>query len=245
MRYPGEVWFLPRDAREEGDSKGRRHVLLTDCGEVDDCGVLAYASRQAQEARHGAAYVLIDPFMTAYGKKGRTGFDQATHIYPCRLVGASSEEMDRCVGRIIDELPAIRSELHVALGLKTGSSSGVGVAAGSWRGRIITLDRGLAAEMDCERCLIVTEPSYSLRQRYQLVIPVLDSNHFEEEPLDTIVEGYPWIGEVLPGADRALLATSAIQTAFHPSEITAWTGVVVDELVMAEVDLALLSLFGL
>lgn len=31
LRYPGEVWFLPPEAREDGDYEGRRHVLLAPC----------------------------------------------------------------------------------------------------------------------------------------------------------------------------------------------------------------------
>src|SRR4051812_27536211 len=127
MRYPGEVWFLPPEARVDGDFKWRRHVLMTTCEQQDDIGIFAYATTVAGEAGFGGASFLIDPSSNTYR---HTGFSVPTYVMPCRLVPAASEDMQRLAGRIIDEMPAIRSKLRHALGLGMGTR-GAGAASGS------------------------------------------------------------------------------------------------------------------
>jgi len=114
MRYPGEVWYLPPEERAEGDFKWRRHVLLTPCNEQGDLGTFAYATTAAVEVGFGGAGVLVDPYANAYS---HTGFSTRTYVMPCRLIPVISEDMHRMVGRIIDEMPAIRNELRRAIGL--------------------------------------------------------------------------------------------------------------------------------
>jgi hypothetical protein len=244
MRYPGEVWYLPREAREEGDTKGRRHVLLTPCREAGDHATLAYASTQPTDARRGGAHVWIDPARTRYGATGLTGFNRPTYVYPCRLVNAASEEMDRMVGRLIDEMAEVRSTLADALGLGTGTCDGSGGAEGSWRGRVVRITDALAEETEFLYGVTVTEPGYSRRRRYQLVIPLLNEEEFEADPLDIRVDD-PSLAVLGREWNSALIATRLIQTAFHRREIAAWTGLVVTDAVMSQIDEALRSLFAL
>jgi hypothetical protein len=150
MQHPGEVWFLPPDVRHGGDPKTRRHVLLTTCGIPGDVAILAYASTQGTEAAFGAANVLLDPYATADGSRGRTGFEHPTYIYPSRLVSAA---------------PAVL--------------------------------------------------------------------------------GQPWVPQVNAAMHSAWLAVDMVQTVFHPTEISRWTGATADEGTMAELDAYLLHLFGL
>ncbi|MBV9108605.1 MAG: hypothetical protein JO306_04260 [Gemmatimonadetes bacterium] len=145
------MWFLPREARDGGDTKGRRHVLLTESRDTDDLATLAYASTRNGEAALGAAFVKVDPERTPYGRAGHTGFDRPTYVYPCRLVGSEADDLQRMTGRLIDEMPEIRSRLIQALGIGTGSCDGAGPAANSWRGRVITLADNLAEERDTLR----------------------------------------------------------------------------------------------
>jgi hypothetical protein len=241
MRYPGEVWFLPPEARAEGDFKWRRHVLLTPCGEQGDIGIFAYASTAAIESAFGGASVLIDPYANAYR---HTGFSAPTYVMPCRLVPAASEDMQRMAGRIIDEMPAIRSELRRALGLGTGTRAG-GSASGSLRGCVVELGDSLAAESGFRLGVLVSEGGYSLAHRYQLLIPLLDATEYDTQPDDVVAIGKAWAGEIRPGLVTAILAVRLIQTAFHPLEIARVLPVVVDDTTIAEVDRALIRVFGL
>ncbi|HEU0016149.1 MAG TPA: hypothetical protein VFQ45_20895, partial [Longimicrobium sp.] len=185
MRYPGEVWFLPPDAREQGDPKPRRHVLLNACdeGDAEAVGSFAFASTQSTEAGFGAAYLLVDPAATRYGRQGRTGFPRATYVYASRIVPAEMADLQRMAGRLIDEMADLREKLRVALGLGTGTAVH-GTAAGSWRGRFVRFTGSLAAEVECDLALVLTEPAYSNHQRYQVVVPLRDASVWEPGPGD-------------------------------------------------------------
>jgi hypothetical protein len=198
MRYPGEVWFLPPESRVERDFKWRRHVLLTTSEEQGDIGIFAYASTSGIEAAFGGASIVIDPYLSAYR---HTGFSAPTHVMPCRLVPAGSEDMQRMAGRIIDEMPAIRRELRRALGLGTGTRA-AGGAAGSLRGCVVELGDALAAESGFRRGVIVTEARYSLARRYQLLIPLLDGAEYDSQSDDVVAIGKPWAGEIRPHMER-------------------------------------------
>lgn len=245
MMHPGEVWFLPPDAREGGDPKSRRHVLLTTCTDASDVAIFAYASTQGTEAAFGAANVLLDPFATSYGSSGRTGFDRPTYIYPSRLVSVAPADLVRFKGRIIDEMAAVRSRLHEALGIRTGTAAGRGAAAGSWRGHVVRFSDAFAREMGCDHGVVVTEPGYSRAQRYQIVVPLLNPEEFETHDTDLVVAGASWVSQVDADLRAAWLAVDMIQTVFHPTEIVRGSGVTVDEGTMAELDACLLDLFGL
>jgi len=188
--------------------------------------------------------VWIDPARTRYGASGLTGFNRPTFVYPCRLVNAASEEMDRMVGRLIDEMSEVRSTLADALGLGTGTCGGSGKAEGSWRGRVVRVTDALAEETEFLYGVTVTEPGYSRRRRYQLLVPLLNEDEFEGDSLDIRVED-PSLAVLGREWNSALIATRLIQTAFHRQEIAGWSGLVVTEAVMAQIDEALRSLFAL
>jgi len=239
VRYPGEVWFLPPEARVGGDPKGRRHVLLTACAEADDVGIMAYASTQRTEVEHGAANVLLDPAATAYGRRGLTGFSRPTYLYPSRLIPASSDDFRHMAGRIVDEMPALRRALRHALGLGAGSSVGTGPAAGSWRGCIVSLAPEMQREIGFGQGIIVTEPAYSNAERYQLFVPIDELREFDPLEGDLAIPRPTWWP-----AD-VLVAIPEVQSAFHPTEISRWTGNAVGDDTMDRIDVALAELFGL
>jgi len=241
MRYPGEVWLLPPEARAEGDFKWRRHVLLTACSEQGDIGIFAYASTSAVEPAFGGASILVDPYANAYR---HTGFSAPTYVMPCRLVPAASEDMQRMAGRIIDEMPAIRNELRRALGLGTGTRA-AGAASGSLRGCVVELGDALAAESEFRLGVLVTEGGYSLARRYQLLIPLLDAAEYGTQSDDVVVVEKTWLDEIRPGLKEAILAVRLTQTAFHPLEIARVLPIVVDEATIGEIDRALLRVFSL
>lgn len=241
MYRPGEVWYLPPDAREGGDPKARRHVLLTPCEEHDDVGVFAYASRVGTEAAFGGASFFFNPFAR---RALHAGFDAPTYVMPCRLVAAVSEDLIRKTGRIVDEMREIRRALHRALGIGTGTRRG-GSAAGSLRGCLVKLAPGVAGEVGAHTALLITEPSYSLERRYQLVLPLFDPDEYETDDGDVVVAEKPWIAAVEEGMRRVLVAIPLVQTAFHPTEVAHLVPAVVDDATIAAVDRALLAFFGL
>lgn len=241
MRFPGEVWYLPPDRLRGGDRKCRRHVLLTACENQGRHATLAYASTQQTEAIFGAAHVLLDPDATAYGRSGGTGFARPTYIYPSRLVGTSGDEMQRFAGRIIDELPSLRAALRRALGIRAHAA----IANPGWRGCVVRLAADVAKEMDCDHGVIVTEPRYARRERYQLVIPILDLRHFERAEGDVVAEGEPWI-PLLVGTDAPVaIAVEMIQSVFHPTDVEHEIVAVLDPRTLAQVEDRLRGRFGL
>lgn len=246
MLHPGEVWLLPPDARQGGDPKARRHVLLTRCmGDGAEIVILAYASTRGTEAAHGAANVLLDPSSTRYGRSGRTGFERPTYIYPSRLVPVGASSLTELKGRIIDEMAEIRARLRQALGIRAESAGGGDVGLESWRGRVVEFSDGFARELECRFGLIVTDPVYSSARRYQVIIPILDPEEFEAGERDLVAMGQPWMKSIDPALESVWLAVDLVQSVFHPFEIARWTGATVDEQTLAELDRHLLALFSL
>jgi hypothetical protein len=241
MRFPGEVWFLPPDHLRGDDGKSRRQVLLTACEERGQHATLAYASSQQTEAAFGAAHVLLDPGATAYGRGGGSGFTRPACVYPSRLVGVGSEEMQRFAGRIIDEFPFIRTALRHALGMGAGGQ----VANTGWRGCVVRFTSGVSKEIGCEHGLIVTEPVYAERERYQLVVPVLDLRRLEPAARDVVADGKPWIPLLFGTPAPIALAVEMIQTVFHPTDVEHEIVAVVDQETLAEVEDRLRERFGL
>lgn len=241
-RYPGEVWYLPPDALEGGDPKGRRHVLLTPCDDTGDIGVFAYASTQATEAHFGAAALLVDP---AAGRYGHTGFSKPTYIYPSRLIPAASEDFQRLTGRLIDEMPELRRCLQEALGFGTGTSSGRGSAAGSWRGRIVELTTTVSEQIGFALGVIISEPAYSMRKRYQVIIPVGDLRTLTPAAGDLVVTTGDWFRGIFTEPTEILFAVADVQSVFHPVEVAGWTVGVVDGDTVERIETELARLFVL
>ena len=244
MQHPGEVFFLPPDLRKDGDSTGRRHVLLVECDENSAMSTFAFASRQSTEARHGAQHVLVDPAATMYR---RTGFDYPTYVYPSRIVGAHPKDLLESEGRILDEMPLIRAALAKALGFGTGTSDSRGEAVDSWRGRIVRLIPPLAEELGTLWAVIISEPTYSKTQRFQNVVPILPGPTFERAPLDVPLheDTTAWLGPLQPGLAESFLWIEGVFALFHASEIDAYTSACVDATTVRELENALALYFHL
>ena len=240
MHHPGEVWFLPPEALECGDPKPRRHVLLTSCEDHDDNAVFAYATRSRTEMILGGACYLLNPGAHRYPF---TGFEVPTYITPCRLVGAATADMIRMTGRIIDEMPAIRRQLHRALGIGTGTRH-AGPASGGLRGSVVQIAPPLARAIGTAYGLLVTEARYSLQHRYQIFVPLLNAAEYESDELDVVAGRDDWTGPLPAALDTALASVRMIQTAFHPVEVTRILPVVATPELMDALDQKLLEFFG-
>jgi hypothetical protein len=232
---------LPPEALAGGDPKARPHLLLTQCGESDVC-TLAYCSTSAAEAAFGASHHVVNPFRTRY--RG-SGFNEATFVYLSRLIAIRAEDLGKSVGRVIDDMVPVRDRLREALGLRTGTGAESGEAAGSQRGQVVTLEAELARELDTPYAVVVTEPRYSLQERFQLVIPVYDAAEFEPLDDDVVIENEEWIRRLGITASSILLAVSYLQSVFQPDHVVGLTGVLLDARTMNETDELLRIRFGL
>ena len=242
MNYSGQVHFIPKDADEDGDSKFRRHLLLANCDDDAEVASLAYCSSQPTEAGHGAANVLVNPTRTTY--RG-TGFDVPTYVYPSRIVIVDPGDLEDPRGRVMDEMWKIREELSKALGLGTGTSSGPGSAAGSWRGRYVRLAAPLAQDLRATYAVIVTDPEYSKAERYQTVVPILSAEEYDPQDRDVIFADTKFLEAVDPGMKDAFLWTEATCAVFHARDIESWSSQTIDDATLADLELALRFYFEL
>ncbi|MBI4501975.1 MAG: hypothetical protein HY700_12545, partial [Gemmatimonadetes bacterium] len=202
----------------------------------NDVCALAFCSTSGTEAQFGATHFLLNPHRTTYN---RTGFTAATYIYPSRLIAQDANDLGPIVGKVIDEMPQIRDRLREALGLWTGTTDTPGEAAGSWRGRVVEFSNEIEAALETKFGLIVTEPRYSIEQRFQLVLPVWDADDIEPDELDVSLTGLPALPFKSPMA-----AVSFVQSVFHPGQIAGDTTLVVNAAAMNEIDRNLEYNFG-
>ena len=241
MRYPGDVCFLPPEARTGGDPKWRRHVVLTPSRRESETSVLAYATTSPVEVWRGAAAHLLDPVR---GPDRYSGFVQPTYIAAYRLVPALGWQMREKVGTVVAAMPAVRKQLRRAIGLGTGNSWS-GAVTGSLRGFIAELASDVAEECGARWAVIVTEPAYSRVRRYQLVLPLLNASEYEQEAADVRVAGKEWIRHLSGEWGVFLLSPKYIQTAFHERELDRVLPLVIDHDTIKEIEHALTRFFGL
>jgi hypothetical protein len=240
IHKPGEVHYLPPDDMPGGDPQTRRHVVASTCAPPSESATLAFGSTKATEASFGATYYLLDPFASNYRQ---TGFDQPTYIYLSRLFSTDIDALGRPHGQIVHELPTLLHLVGVALGVGTGTSDG-GRAAGSLRGRLVQFDPLLAQSLDTKFGLIVTEPRYSVRQRYQTVIPILDGDRFDAAANDVVAEQRDWIA-ALDNARAVIFAVPDVFTVWHRSRISRPLPNVVDAATINAIDEAFQRHFGI
>ncbi|MDX2206752.1 MAG: hypothetical protein SFU57_03845 [Gemmatimonadales bacterium] len=238
MAHSGQVFIIPPSPTEEGDQKFRPHVLLRDCDADTAMASFAFASTQMTEARYGAQNVLVNPAATAYAG---SGFSQPTYVYPSRLVAVNPDDLDTPVGRVIDEMPLIRTALRKALGLGTGTAVSGGQASGSHRGHFVVLSNELSTELGASLAVIMTEPIYSIQERFQIVIPVLSGAEYEYGELDVpILEGTAqWLAQVDKKYENAFFWTEAVFSLFHHREIRQYSKLPLDEGTLRDLERAL------
>lgn len=239
--YPGQVWFLPPEMEEGGDDKRRRHLLLTNCDD-ENPGVCAFASTKLTEAKFGAAYLSIDPTSSP---DTNTGFSKPTCVYLSRLIVAPSDDLLELMGRIVHQLPHARALLAVALGIGSGTSDVVEEAPVTWRGKVVQLSARRRELIGFDFGIILTEKQYSKSRRYQIILPLGDVREIQPEAGDVIVNDKPWFGHINPGLTAVVIAVREIHSIYHPLDVARWTGAVIDEGTLSEIEAALKRLFVL
>lgn len=171
----GMLLDLPREERRRPDPKDfRPYVLLSDTAENSQISTLAYCSTKATEAQHGAPHVVIPEGTSTFPM---TGLDRRTYVYTINLTVIESEHLEdlkEVRGRLVDELPALRSSLTKSLGIGQGS--------GGLRGVIVRFSSEMAQQVGSPIGVIVTDAQYSLERRHQIVIPGVNADEFDSMP---------------------------------------------------------------
>jgi hypothetical protein len=252
-RHPGEVYQLPPGVAEPTDTKQRRHLLVSHNSDTDTAAVVAYSSTRDTEARLGkGAHVTIDPFSDEYGTD--RGFDEITLVYLCRLRSVLTRHVRDCRGRVIDEMPEVRRVLASSLGLGMGTAR-AGLAAGSFRGQLVRFTPATQQKTLTPWGVIVTEPYYSLRRRYQHVLPIYVFKSLSMlRRGDLIVEEREWLNGI--EASQVLISAENLFSPFlgnpaeaptkdYQPEIEALSTQVIDRATMDEIDQTLRLYFDL
>jgi len=68
---------------------------------------------------------------------------------------------------------------------------------------------------------------------------------FEPEDGDIILATLPWFSRVDPTMTAALIGIGDVQSIFHPKDIARWTGAVIDNGTLGEIEARLKELFEL
>lgn len=239
----GQVYFLPPELCE-GPGKGDRpHLVLSLCPPGAETSTFAYGSTRATDALNGAAHVLVDPSATRFR---RTGLSRPTYFYPSRLLTFAIEDLPEPAGRIVDELPAIRTQLRRALGIGRGVTHELSCRGANRPGRIAEYAPAISEELGATHCLVVTEPGYSRAALQQTTIPLLNAMEYDATPGDVLVqETSGWQGRFSLKIHPILLAVPMITTVHERGSLARWTRTLVSESTMCDVDMALLLHFGL
>jgi hypothetical protein len=243
MPDPGQVYFLPPELREGPDKGDRPHLVLSLCGEESDVATFAYGSTKATDAAHGAAHVLVDPFATRY--RG-TGLSLPTYFYPSRLLTFAIDDLPEPSGRIIDELPLIRQQLKIALGLGQGVTNEASYRGANRRGRIAEYAPWIAAELGTPWCLVVTAPGYSRASLQQTTIPILNAAEYDARPGDVVIDrsSRDGAGQVFGSAESLILAAPLVTSVYERDSLASYSRHVIDDGTMRKVEVALALHFG-
>lgn len=243
MPEPGLVYYLPPEFCE-GPGKGDRpHLVVSLCPPGAETSTFAYGSTKGTDAVHGAAHVLVDPSATRYG---RTGLSRPTYFYPSRLLTFAIDDLPEPSGRVIHELPAVKTELRHALGLGQGVTRDANVRGANRRGRIAEYAPAIAAELGASQCLIVTEAPYSRSGFQQTTIPILSALEYDASPGDVLVSHTGgWTGRLAGHAQPMLLAVPMITSVYERDSLARYCKTVVCESTMRDVEAALTLHFGL
>lgn len=249
----GDVQILPPEPDPEGDNKPRPHVLLT--RGVRPSGTLTFAHCTTKDtevaprpsfpgARPPAAapHVVIDPLRPG---TRTTGLWEQSYVLLNRLLSIEPDKQEPCVGRVVDELDAIRAALPNALGLGEGTGR-EGPHLGCNRGLLVEFQPHVAAMIGTQIGAVVMEPAYSLRLRMVTVVPIFDATLFEVNPGDVVFDadrGDDWL--TVFGMRHAFAAIGDIFGARWRARISRPLRASVPAAAMARIDAALRVHFDL
>lgn len=243
MPDPGQVYYLPPEAREGLNKGDRPHVALSLRAPRVETSTLAYGSTKATDALRGAAHVLVEP---RPGGPGGTGLSRSTYFYPSRLLTFAVGDLPEPAGRVIDELPRFREQVRRALGLGQGVTREANARGTNRRGRIAEYAPSVSRDLDATHCLVVTEAEYSRTGLQQITIPLLNAMEYHAAPGDVLVQNpSDWDGRFALRHRSLLIAVPLVTTVHERDSIARYTRTIVSEGTMLEVEASLALHFGL
>lgn len=238
---PGHLFWMTAGATWLNQDKPRPFALATPCRE-NEVGTLVYGSTQGTERSAGAACVGVAPVREGLH---RNGLRSTTYFYPGTLLPAPHEDLPPQSGFLGRSLSDLRATLRIALGIGTGSCRESGAPWGSLRGRIVVLDSTLAHDIGASVAVVLTEPRYSAKRNYQIILPIFDGLGREPAKHDLLVSSRDWL-EVFPATvDRVVLLLPTTHSVWHDNDIARETEYVVDDETLSEIDRRLCDYFSL
>ncbi|HEU4558077.1 MAG TPA: hypothetical protein VFS20_09515 [Longimicrobium sp.] len=113
----------------------------------------------------------------------------------------------------------------------------------SWRGRVVQLSARRRELIGFDFGIILTEKHYSTFRRYQIIVPIGDLRAIMPENGDVIIKDKAWFHHIDPELTEVIIAVREIHSIFHPLDVAHWTGAVIDDRTLAELEAALGTLF--
>jgi hypothetical protein len=177
-RPAGHVFILPHDRVPSSDAKDRGYVLLNRCA-PPELGTLAYRSSKSTERDQfgaPAASLAAVPSVLSVGRRrhGDRGSARDSLLYPTRLVSWPSDDLVRSSQTVVTLLRSIRQTTSIALGMGTGTHVSAGLGH---RGKLLRLSHGGSEVLPFRWGVILTEPQYSVEQRWQVLVPIFRRVH--------------------------------------------------------------------
>lgn len=238
-RRAGQVFWLDAGATWMNQDKPRPFVLAN-AYSPDLPATLVYGSTQETEKRIGAACVEVNPVA---GGVNRNGLTARTYFYPGALLLAHHPDLPPHVGFLGRSLSALRAALRTALGIGRGSCLSHRMYAGSRRGRIVLLAGPVARLLHTRFAIVLTEPRYSARKKYQLVVPVLRATDAEPDENHLRIFSPVWRKVWNQPTESALLPIALTMSVWQPDHVARETEYVVDDDTLAEIDRRLCEYF--
>ena len=249
----GDVQLLPPEPDPGGDTKDRPHVLLTHARTPSETLTFAYATTQQTDAapvplRPGAAppapapHVVVDPQRPG---TATTSFRHRSYVLLNRLFSVGPEGQGPRIGRVVDELTAMRAGLPGALGIGTGGGP-VGAPPGSKRGLVVEFHRHVTDLNGARLGVVVMDPAFSARARIVTVVPLYDAAVFEPlagEVTFAVAGGDEWLRAL--GMAHAFAAVGDIFGAWWQTRVSRPLPAYLPDDAMRRVDVALCAHFDL
>lgn len=218
-RPAGYTFHVPAADWLGADRKTARPYFLVerveDPSELEVMGTLALMTSKNTEARqHGA---LLHEIVPMRGRL-RLRHQASSYVNTCWVLFRASLRL-RTYDRVhTGEVPAVKAMLSQALGM-AGNAAAEGE---SIRGRLVHLNEEVARRFAFEYGIVLTAHLYSVKRRWQTIVPVVDissylepeetATDFVQEDTDVLPEsGCAWCRQLpagwIPVIDTVLLST--------------------------------------
>jgi hypothetical protein len=224
MISAGSVHKLPvRHGPPLRDSDSHYHILLTDCPGPGSNGTLVYGTSSVAEQREGAVCCPVEARRTGVR---RNGLRWSTCFYPGVLVREAHSVLQTTrTGFDAAALAAVRRLLPAALGSSSHAAAGhKSEIAASWRGLVVSMQPWFAEFFRTRHAVVLTEPRYSRKRHFQVVVPLIPGDNTETGATVLRVVNQPWIRVLGQDVGTALLPVPFVHSVKHDEAVEHATG---------------------